>query len=153
MSDEIKKRIALEGLIVIYDRCGVFHGRIEDLMFRAQRIASALKMNAGGKDPDFESDLKLFRNDLKKFRFEVEEALSAVRALSEEGYKSFNSRLIGLHGRFNGLADYVALAHQRMPMPDSRLEAWYCLREVSEMIDCLMLKKFLPQDPGPNDTP
>ena len=105
-------------------------------------------MNRVVTDHDFDADLKLFRADLKKYRNETVDVLALVRGLQNEDAPAADNSMRNLHARLDGLAEYVSLAHQRMPRHEHRMEAWYCICEVNEMIDYLQGKDTPPPNKG-----
>ena len=125
------------------DRCGALHGRLEDLLFRAQRIALAEKRERKNPDHFFHEDLIIFRNDVRESRQEIGELAAEAAAVASSLLQNHGNRkrleIVSIlarqiHASLASLSEYASLAYQRMPERADRIQSWYCLGDINEMI-------------------
>ena len=118
--------------------------RLEDLLFRAQRVAHALKRNAPSHDRMFGEDLNALRRDVRAFNNELEEILRVLTGLARPGpYKeeysrhaqTVNNRSHLLVNAVAALHEQALLAHQHIRQADHRSEAWYLTQEAERLVE------------------
>ncbi|UPT72418.1 MAG: hypothetical protein M0D55_10510 [Elusimicrobiota bacterium] len=74
----------LEGtLSLTADRIGVVKAKMEDILFRAQKIASAAKNNMKDTDSMFGWDLNNYRRDLRTFGMELAALPTALGSMEK----------------------------------------------------------------------
>lgn len=128
---------------LICDRISVLNARLDDLLFRAQRIAMNVKN--GHKNPDmmYGSDLQHFRQEIRRFGFEIASLPNQVGAiergavLSEEAVKPAQSLMRvceRLSRDMRSIHDKALLAHQHMREAEYKIEAWYLVQDIQEMV-------------------
>lgn len=131
-------------LTMITERTGVLHGKLEDLLFRAQKIASAKKSGGSPTDSMFGYDLQAFRRDVRNFGHEVSALPTAMglierNAVYDETSVKFASSLMRLADRLRkaleSLADNARLAHNHIRESDHKVEAWYVVQEVDQLAE------------------
>lgn len=129
-------------LSVMADRVGMFNGKLEDLLFRAQRISAAAKNNLANKDTGYGYDLLSFRRSLRTFTMESAGLLTLLRSLErqavhdEEALKPAQSMMrltSSIAPSLKALHDLALLAHQHIRTADHKMEAWYIAQEIEEI--------------------
>jgi|GEM_PF-3213506 len=133
-------------LSLLGDHVGVLSGKLEDLLFRAQRIAHALKDNANAKvkvaDTMFGYDLQTFRRDVRAFGNDAGGLSSTLGGIehsaqydeSSLGHAQAVMRLSDrLHKSLGVLLDKAVLAHQHIREAEHKVEAWYMVQEVEAL--------------------
>ena len=128
---------------ILCDRISVQSARLDELLFRAQRIAMNVKN--GHKNPDmmFGSDLQHFRQEVRRFGFDVAAVPNQVGAIErsavydESSVKAAQS-LMRVCERLNrdvkALHGKALLAHQHMREAEYKIEAWYLVQDIEEMV-------------------
>lgn len=129
-------------LSLIADRIGMLQAKLEDLVFRAQRIAGAKKSGMPAQDTMFGYDLQHFRRDVRSFSQEVISLPAMIGAVErvaafEEGAEKPAQALMRLcnrvHKSMQLLNDHARLAHTHIREADHKIEAWYLCQEIEEM--------------------
>lgn len=133
----------LEGrLAVAGDRAATLKSKLEDLTFRAQRIASAVKNNLPNHDTMYGYDLQHFRRDVRAYGLELTAlppALSSLErtAAPDQDAPRFAASVMRQCTRvaqlLKGLQDLALLAHQHIRAADHKTEAWMMAKEVEEL--------------------
>ena len=128
---------------ILCDRISVQSARLDELLFRAQRIAMNVKN--GHKNPDmmFGSDLQHFRQEVRRFGFDVAAVPNQVGAIErsavydESSVKDAQS-LMRVCERLNrdvkALHGKALLAHQHMREAEYKIEAWYLVQDIEGMV-------------------
>lgn len=129
-------------LSLLSDRVAMLQGKLEDLVFRAQRIANALKNNLKVQDSMFGYDLQNFRREIQRFSNEVGglpntlAGMERAASFQDEAVKNAQS-VMRLSERLSKalktLHDQALIAHQHIRQSDHKIEAWYLVQEVEEM--------------------
>ena len=137
----------LEGkLSMVGDHVSVLSGKLEDLLFRAQRIAHSLKEDGKSKvkvaDTMFGYDLQTFRRDVRAFGQEAG-GLSSVLGSLEHGAAYDESSVMHAqavmrladraHKGVSALLDKAVLAHQHIREAEHKVEAWYMVQEMESL--------------------
>ncbi|MBI5241862.1 MAG: hypothetical protein HY926_15425 [Elusimicrobia bacterium] len=137
----------LEGkLSMVGDHVSVLSGKLEDLLFRAQRIAHSLKEDGKSKvkvaDTMFGYDLQTFRRDVRAFGQEAG-GLSSVLGSLEHGAAYDESSVMHAqavmrladraHKGVSALLDKAVLAHQHIREAEHKVEAWYMVQEMTSL--------------------
>lgn len=129
---------------LIGDRITMMAGKLEDLVFRAQKIAACKKNNRPVTDTMFSYDLQAFRRDIRNFGHEVgalPNALDAVLRASryEENAVKYAQQVWRLSDRLAkslaALGAQALLAHSHIRESDAKIEAWYLAQEIEQMVD------------------
>jgi hypothetical protein len=134
----------MEGtLSTVCDKVNAMKAKVEDLLFRAQRIANAQKNGMQNNDTMFGYDLQKFRRDVRTFSSEISGlpvlmGSIATSAVPDERAAKFASAVMRLSSRLSqamrGLHDMSLLAHQHIRSADLKIEAWYLAQEVEELV-------------------
>lgn len=130
------------GLSLFSDRVAMLQGKLEDLVFRSQRIANALKNNLQVQDTMFGYDLQNFRREIQRFANEVGALPNTLAGM--ERTASFQDEAVRnaqdvmrltdrLSKALKTLHDQTLLAHQHIRQSDHKIEAWYLAQEIEEM--------------------
>lgn len=133
----------LEGQIsVMGDRITMTKGKLEDLLFRAQRISAAAKNNMPSTDSMFGYDLQAFRRGLRTLAADIA-ALPPLfgsmerQATYDDKALKFGQSVLRMAARLasnlKALHDTALLAHQHIRAADHKMEAWYIAQEIEEM--------------------
>jgi hypothetical protein len=133
----------LEGqLSITADRINVVKAKLEDLLFRAQRIAAAAKNNMKDNDTMYSYDLQNFRRDLRTFGMDLTALPGLLSSMEREarhddaaarlatGVLRASSRVAN---SMKVLHDMSLLAHQHIRAADQKIQAWYIAQEIEEM--------------------
>lgn len=133
----------MEGqLSVTGDRATALKAKIEDLMFRAQRISAAAKNNMPSTDTMFGYDLQHVRRDVRAYSQEltaIPTVMGSIErtAVYDEKAVKFASGVMRLCTRLSqimkSLHDCTLIAHQHIRANDHKIEAWYLAQEVEEL--------------------
>lgn len=166
----------LEGqLSLTADRINIVKSKLEDLLFRAQKISAAAKNKMKDNDSMYGYDLQNFRRDLRTFGMDLA-ALPGLLASMERvaqydaaagkfatGVMRASSRVANA---MKVLQDMSLLAHQHIRQNDQKILAWYIAQEIEEMsqkctglpaiankivIACTTEKPGAPAPPAPAD--
>jgi hypothetical protein len=134
----------MEGtLSTVCDHTSAMKAKLEDLLFRAQRIAASEKSHMKSTDTMFGYDLQIFRRSVRTFSQEVSTlpvALGSIErtAVYDEKAAKFATAVMRLAMRLSnglrGLHDTATLAHQHIRTADHRIEAWYLAQEIEELL-------------------
>lgn len=131
-------------LTLISDRVGVLKAKLEDLVFRAQKIAQLKKAGGNSTDSMFGYDLQAFRRDVRTFSHEVSALPTTLggierTAVYDENAAKLASSLMRLADRLRkaleGLYDQALMAHSHIRESDHKVEAWYIVQEVEQMAE------------------
>lgn len=133
----------MEGVLsVTGDRATALKSKIEDLLFRAQRIAAAAKNNMPSTDTMFGYDLQHFRRDVRAFSQELTSLPTVMGSIErtaeyDEQAVKFATGVMRMSTRLSqimkSLHDAALLAHQHIRANDQKIEAWYMAQEVEEL--------------------
>ncbi len=134
----------LEGqLSIIGDRANALKAKVEDLLFRAQRISNAAKNKMSNTDSMFGYDLQHFRRDVRTYSQEISGLpvlLGSIErtATYDPAAVKFAGSVMRLSMRLSqslrGLHDMALLAHQHIRAADHKIEAWYMAQEIEELL-------------------
>lgn len=133
----------MEGTLSITgDRATALKSKIEELMFRAQRISAAAKNNLPNTDSMFGYDLQHVRRDVRAFSMEITSlptimgSIERTAAYDEQAVK-FATGVMRMCTRLaqimKALLDCTLIAHQHIRANDQKIEAWYLSQEVEEL--------------------
>ena len=133
----------LEGqLSLTGDRVAVIKGKLEDLLFRAQRIAAAAKNNMKDNDTMYTYDLQNFRRDIRTFGMEITTLPGLLASLERSAAYDPNAGKFAtgvmrgasrVANSLKSLHDMSLLAHQHIRATDQKMLAWYIAQEIEEM--------------------
>lgn len=124
------------------DRVSVLQSKLEDILFRAQRIVQAIKSNLAVADNMFGLDLQNYRRDVRNFSTEVASVPITLGTIErsahyEESVLARSQAVMRLADRLHkslaALSDLAQLGHQHMRQAEFRMEAWYLAQEVEQM--------------------
>ena len=134
----------LEGQFsLVGDRVIALKGKLEDLLFRAQRIANAQKTNMPNPDTMFGYDLQHFRRDIRTFSTEITSLPVVLGSLErsatyDERALKFAQSVLRLSMRISqslrALHDTAILAHQHIRSADHKVEAWYVAQDIEQLV-------------------
>ena len=130
-------------LSMVCDHTSAMKAKLEDLLFRAQRIAAAQKSNMGSTDTMFGYDLQHYRRSVRTFAGEIS-GLPVVfgslerSAVYDDKAAKFATAVARLAMRLSsllrGLHDTSMLAHQHIRTADHKIEAFYLANEIEELV-------------------
>jgi hypothetical protein len=134
----------MEGtLSITCDHTSAVKAKLEDLLFRAQRIAAQTKNGMASSDTMFGYDLQGYRKSLRTFAGEISVlpvALGSIErtATYDQGAAKFATSVMRLCMRLanllRSLHDTALLAHQHIRTADHKMEAWYLAKEIEEIV-------------------
>lgn len=129
-------------LSIVADKIIAYGAKLEDFVFRAQRIASAIKNKQKVSDSMFGYELQNFRRELRHFSQDVESLpaiLTSIEMSARYEEASFRaaesvSRVSQrIHKGLSNLHDHALLAHSHIREADYKIEAWYLCQELEDM--------------------
>lgn len=133
----------MEGLLAVTgDRAIALKSKIEELLFRAQRISAAAKNNIPSTDTMFGYDLQHFRRDVRSFSMEMTSLPTVLGSIERSAEYDENAVKFAtgvqrtcqrLSQVMKALHDAALLAHQHIRANDQKIEAWYMAQEVEEL--------------------
>ena len=130
-------------LSMVCDRTSALKAKLEDLLFRAQRIAANQKAGMAVTDNMFGYDLQGYRRGIRAFSNEITSlpvVLGSIERTAEydERASKFATSVMRLAMRLTsslrGLHDTSILAHQHIRTADHKIEAWYLASEIEELV-------------------
>jgi hypothetical protein len=130
-------------LSMVCDHTNAMKAKLEDLLFRAQRIAAAQKNNMGVTDTMFGYDLQHYRRSVRAFAQEVTSLPTVFGSLEraaeyDEKAAKFATSVARLSMRLSGamrsLHDTSLLAQQHIRQSDHKIEAFYLANEIEELV-------------------
>jgi hypothetical protein len=130
-------------LSMVCDHTMAMKAKLEDLLFRAQRIAAAQKNNMGVTDTMFGYDLQHYRRSVRAFANEISSLPTVFGSLErsaeyDEKAAKFATSVARLSMRLSGamrsLHDTSLLAHQHIRTADHKVEAFYLANEIEELV-------------------
>ncbi|MFI5346520.1 MAG: hypothetical protein ACHQ51_09125 [Elusimicrobiota bacterium] len=125
------------------DKVNTLKAKVEDLLFRAQRISNAQKNGMPNNDTMYGYDLQKFRRDVRSFSNDISGlpvllGSIATNAVPDDRAAKFASSVMRLASRLSqalrGLHDMSLLAHQHIRAADLKIEAWYLAQEIEELV-------------------
>ncbi|MBI3289609.1 MAG: hypothetical protein HYZ74_08850 [Elusimicrobia bacterium] len=125
------------------DRVISVKAKLEDLLFRAQRIATAAKNNVPSNDLMYGYDLQGFRKNLRAFSSDMSALPTLLGSLErqaayDQGALKLAQSVMRLTARLlqslNALHETALLAHQHIRLSNHKMEAWYIAQEVEEFV-------------------
>lgn len=133
---------AASQLSVMADRVVAVKAKLEDLLFRAQRLSSSAKNNIPNSDAMYGYDLQNFRRSLRTFSEEIAGlpillGLLERQAVYDEQALQFAQSMMRVASRMaqalQTLHDTALLAHQHIRASDHKVEAWSIAQEIEAM--------------------
>ena len=134
---QAESRLSIAG-----DKISMMQGKLEDLVFRAQRIGAALRAKTPVQDTMFGYDIQHFRREVRSFGQEILALPGVLGSLEREavyvpGADKMAQSLMRLSGRVHkqvqGLHSAALLAHNHIRLPEHKMDAWYICQEIEEM--------------------
>lgn len=132
-----------EGKIsLVGDKVSQMIAKLEDLTFRAQKIASCKKNKTTSMDTMFSYDMAFFRRDVRNFSLEVVTLPAVLSSIERDaspipGAEKFAQSLMRLAGRLHKavstLHSQALMTHQHISDSDLRIQAWYICQDIEEM--------------------
>lgn len=133
----------LEGqLSLTADRINVVKGKLEDLLFRAQKISAAAKNKMKDNDTMYGYDLQNFRRDLRTFGMDLSALPGQLASMEKVAEYSLDAAKFAtgvmraasrVANSMKVLQDMSLLAHQHIRQNDQKILAWYIAQEIEEM--------------------
>ena len=136
---------------LLNDKASVLSAKLQDLAFRAQRIASAKRSGSTSQDHMFGYDLQTFRREARAFNNEIASLpaqLNMVQRLAvvDEGAVKHATELlrwaITLNKALTALCDLSHFAHGHVRQADAKVEAWFVVQELEQLAE---QSKVLPK--------
>ncbi len=134
----------LEGTMgLTADRINGVKAKLEDLLFRAQRIAAAAKNGMKDNDTMYGYDLQNFRRDLRTFGMDLTALPGLLAGLERTAEYDLNAAKYAtgvmrassrVANSMKVLHDMSLLAHQHIRVADQKMLAWYIAQEIEEMM-------------------
>ncbi|MCM2304889.1 MAG: hypothetical protein NDJ72_09320 [Elusimicrobia bacterium] len=134
----------LEGtLSLTADRITIIKSKLEDLLFRAQKISAAAKNNMKDNDTMYGYDLQNFRRDLRTFGMDISglsgllagmERIAVYDAAAGKFATGVMRGASRVSNSMKTLHDMSLLAHQHIRQNDQKILAWYIAQEIEEMM-------------------
>ena len=134
----------LEGTLNISaDKINGVKSKLEDLLYRAQKIAAAAKNGMKDNDTMYGYDLQNFRRDLRTFGMDLAGLPGALASLERTAEydltaAKFATSVMRAASRVANsmkvLHDMSLLAHQHIKVNDQKILAWYIAQEIEEMM-------------------
>jgi hypothetical protein len=130
-------------LSMVCDHTSAMKAKLEDLLFRAQRIASTQKAGLGVTDTMFGYDLQSYRRSVRAFSSEISSLPTVLGSIERTAvYDEQAARFAGavmklamrLSSTLRGLHDTSLLAHQHIRTADHKIEAFYLAGEIEELV-------------------
>ena len=130
-------------LSTVCDHTSALKAKLEDLLFRAQRIASNQKASMPVTDNMFGYDLQGYRRGIRAFSNEISSlpvVMGSIErtAVYDEHAAKFAAAVMRLAMRLSnslrGLHDTSILAHQHIRTADHKIEAWYLASEIEDLV-------------------
>lgn len=130
----------------LVDKTSSMTARAEDLLFRAQRWANAVRNKTSYRDSMFHDDLQLLRRGARTFVQECSVLPPLMDWLDRDlrydpdprGLERVRS-LLKLATQFErdlaGLNDTNRHLHHFVPLPELKVEAWYMVQEIEVLYD------------------
>jgi hypothetical protein len=133
----------LEGqLNITADRINGVKSKLEDLLFRAQKISAAAKNNMKDNDTMYGYDLQNFRRDLRTFGMDLASLPGLLASMERTAEYDLNAGRFATNvmrassrvaNSMKVLHDMSLLAHQHIRANDQKILAWYIAQEIEEM--------------------
>lgn len=133
----------LEGqLNITADRINGVKSKLEDLLFRAQRISAAAKNNMKDNDMMYGYDLQNFRRDLRTFGMDLASLPGQLASMERTAEYDLNAGKFAtsvmrassrVANSMKILHDMSLLAHQHIRANDQKILSWYIAQEIEEM--------------------
>lgn len=133
----------LEGQLgITADRINGVKSKLEDLLFRAQKISSAAKNNMKDNDTMYGYDLQNFRRDLRTFGMDLTALPGLLAGMERSAEYDLNAARYAtgvmraasrVANSMKVLHDMSLLAHQHIRTNDHKILAWYIAQEIEEM--------------------
>ena len=131
-----------EAAAALSDGIKAAHTDFEDLLFRTQRMVVS-KNNQPNHDRLLETDLRSCRERVHKFRNSMKDLLTSVQqaqwpaadARPKPGdLEPLLAVVTAMRQRLKGLLDYAQVGHQHSRVHNQRVEIWYVLKDLQEML-------------------
>lgn len=131
-------------LLTISEKITNLGAKLEEIVFRAQRIAAAKKKGDKSTDTMFSYDLQGFRRDLRSFSHDIGSLPAALGSIErnasfDETAIKFAASIMRVAERLSkglgALHDQALLAHSHIRESDSKVEAWFIIQELEQMAD------------------
>lgn len=133
----------LEGqLNITADRIGGVKTKLEDLLFRAQKISASEKNGMKNNDTMYGYDLQNFRRDLRTFGNDLAALPGLLAGMERTAEYDMNAARFAtgvmrassrVANAMKVLHDMSLLAHQHIRTNDHKILAWYIAQEIEEM--------------------
>lgn len=134
---QAESRLSIAG-----DKITMMQGKLEDLVFRAQRIGAALRAKTPVQDTMFGYDMQHFRREVRAFQQEILALPGVLGSLERDavyipGADKLAQSLMRLAGRVHkqvqNLHNHALLAHTHIRLPEHKMDAWYICQDIEEM--------------------
>ena len=130
---------------IVGDKVSQLSAKLEDLSMRARKIGNQLKEKGKTTDSMFGNDLQIYRRDVRAFAMEAVTLSAQLGNIEREmtnqlvpGVDKQAQALMRLAGRvakaIQALHSTALMAHQLMKEPEHRIQGFYIVQEVEEMV-------------------
>ena len=133
----------LEGQLgITADRINGVKSKLEDLLFRAQKISASEKNGMKNNDTMYGYDLQNFRRDLRTFGMDLAALPGLLAGVERTAEYDLNAGRYAtgvmraasrVANSMKVLHDMSLLAHQHIRTNDHKILAWYIAQEIEEM--------------------
>lgn len=129
-------------LSLMADRVTVVSAKLEDLLYRAQRISAAIKNGTISTDTMYGYDLQNFRQSLRKFAMDLGTLPPMLGSMERQATYNLDAvkyaqsvmrNTSRMAQALKALHDMSLLAHQHIRAADHKIEAWNISKEIEEM--------------------
>ncbi|MDE1977098.1 MAG: hypothetical protein KGI84_07565 [Elusimicrobia bacterium] len=130
-------------LSLTVDRAAALHGKLEEILFRAQRLSNAMKNGLKNSDYMFGYDLQHFRSEVRAFGLELASIPNMIGRLEhgavyEEAAVGRARAVMRLTERLSrslhGFQDMALLAQSHIREAEHKIEAWHMVQDVDQMV-------------------
>lgn len=129
-------------LSLMADRVTVVSAKLEDLLYRAQRIAASAKNGAVNTDTMYGYDLQNFRQSLRSFAMDLSTLPPMLGSLERQAAYNLDAvkfaqsvmrNTTRMAQALKALHEMALLAHTHIRAADHKMAAWYISQEIEEM--------------------
>ena len=129
-------------LSLINGKVSAIAAKLEDLVFRAQRIATAKKNRQVSNDAMFGYDLQNFRGEIRRFGSDIDSLPNIIGSIERQAVPDDESvrraqtilRLVThLSQALRNLHEQAQVTHHAIRESDFKIQAWYLVQEIEQV--------------------
>ncbi|MHB2027004.1 MAG: hypothetical protein ACYCPQ_10300 [Elusimicrobiota bacterium] len=143
MEQDSALKQAESALSISADRASVLQSKLEEILFRAQRLSNAVKNGLKTPDYMFGYDLQHFRRDVRAFGIELAGLANIIGGIERAAV--YSEQAIGraravmrlterLNRAMHTFQEMTLLAQSHIREADHKIEAWHLAQEVDQMV-------------------